>query len=335
MRWRIIVLFLSGVFSFFFSVAQPKQPVPVIFDSDMGPDYDDVGAISLLHALADSGEARILATIGSNEYPGIAAVFNVFNTYFNRPGIPIAIPKTAVVKMRPPQGWDSVILARYPHNIPSNKNIVDAVTLYRKILAAQRDGSVTIVTVGFLTNLSQLLQSGPDQSSPLGGRDLVKKKVKQLVCMAGAFPSGKEFNVHMDAASSCNVFSTWPGEILFSGFEIGKMIFTGLPLVHNEAITNSPVKDVFSKSIPMDPADSIGRMSWDETAVLVAVRGWQQYYSVVRGRFICNADGSNAWNASGEGHAYLVPKADPAVVGVLINHLIMHQPHSKLKTSRR
>jgi pyrimidine-specific ribonucleoside hydrolase len=45
-----------------------SRPVPIIFDSDFGPDYDDVGAITLLHALADSGQARILATIASDKY---------------------------------------------------------------------------------------------------------------------------------------------------------------------------------------------------------------------------------------------------------------------------
>ena len=26
---------------------QQKKPVPVIFDTDMGPDYDDIGAITI------------------------------------------------------------------------------------------------------------------------------------------------------------------------------------------------------------------------------------------------------------------------------------------------
>ena len=71
------------------SVAAQKKPKPVaiIFDSDMGPDYDDVGAIAMLHAYADSGYANILATVASTKYEGVAAVFNVFNTYFKRPGI--------------------------------------------------------------------------------------------------------------------------------------------------------------------------------------------------------------------------------------------------------
>ena len=62
----------------------------VIFDSDMGPDYDDVGAITLLHAFADSGYINILATVASTKYEGVAAVFNVLNTYFRRPELLIA-----------------------------------------------------------------------------------------------------------------------------------------------------------------------------------------------------------------------------------------------------
>jgi hypothetical protein len=57
---------------------------PVIFDSDMGPDYDDVGAITMLHSFADDGSANILATIASTKYDGVAEVLDVFNTYFNR-----------------------------------------------------------------------------------------------------------------------------------------------------------------------------------------------------------------------------------------------------------
>ena len=66
--------------------AQKTSPTPVIFDSNMGPDYDDVGAITMLHAFADSGKIKILATIASTKYDGVAGVLNVMNTYFNRPG---------------------------------------------------------------------------------------------------------------------------------------------------------------------------------------------------------------------------------------------------------
>jgi hypothetical protein len=77
------------------SITAQKQaaPVSIIFDSDMGPDYDDVGAITLLHAFADSGYVKILATVASTKYEGVAAVFDAFNTYFKRPDIEIGVPK--------------------------------------------------------------------------------------------------------------------------------------------------------------------------------------------------------------------------------------------------
>src|SRR5919205_2237640 len=94
-----------------------QKPVAIIFDSDMGPDYDDVGAIALLHAYADSGQVKILATVASTKYEGVAGVFNVFNTYFRRPHIPIGIPKNNGLTVRDRQHWSDTLLANYPHTI--------------------------------------------------------------------------------------------------------------------------------------------------------------------------------------------------------------------------
>lgn len=44
-----------------------NRPVNLIFDTDMAPDYDDVGALAMLHAMADLGEVNILATVSSNK----------------------------------------------------------------------------------------------------------------------------------------------------------------------------------------------------------------------------------------------------------------------------
>jgi pyrimidine-specific ribonucleoside hydrolase len=323
---RLPILLLTFIFISSHLSAQQKKPVSIIFDTDIGPDYDDVGAITLLHALADSGEAKILATMASNVNPPIVAVLNIFNTYFNRPQIPIGIPKGSAVNLPAKQKWDSIIVTKYPHAVRSNDEATDAVLLYREILSKQPNQSVVIVTVGFLTNLANLLNSNSDRISPLTGKELVKKKVKQLVSMAGKFPSGKEFNVDRDIAASQKVIADWPTPIIFSGFEIGVEILTGLPLINNNSIQNSPVKEVFSISIPFDPQDKNGRMSWDETAVLVAVRGWEKYYTLHPGRFVINADGSNSWDSTGKGHQYLVRKMPVAEMTALINQLIMHQP---------
>lgn len=302
-----------------------QKPVPVIFDSDIGPDYDDVGAITILHVMENKGEAKILATIASNKYEGIAGILDVFNTYFNRPDIPVGVPKGEAVNMKDRQHWTDTLLSKYPHNIKSNREVPGAVEVYRKVLAAQPDSSVTIVTVGFLTNLANLLHSKGDRFSPLTGKELVKKKVKLLVSMAGAFPSGREFNLYNDVKASKEVCKNWPTPIIFIGFEIGKSIKTGLPLIHNDSIQNDPAKDVFSICIPMDPADSAGRMSWDETTVLVAVRGYKPYFTLHEGRIKVNADGSNSWNDNGKGQYYLVQKEPPQKVEAIIDHLMMQR----------
>lgn len=306
--------------------AQPGKIKPVIFDTDMGPDYDDVGAMAMLHAYADSGKIRILATVASTKYEGVAAVLNVLNTYFKKPSIPIGVPKGEAITQKDWQHWTDTLIAKYPHTIKNNSEVPDAVELYRKILAQQPDNSVTIITVGFLTNMANLLQSVPDKYSRLTGRDLVNRKVRQLVCMAGRFPEGNEFNVREDAPASAYTFEHWPKLILFSGFEIGQKIKTGLPLVHNPAIQNSPVKDVFRISIPMAKEDEGGRMSWDETAVLVGVEGYQRYYSLKTGRIIVHEDGKNSWSPAGTSHHYLVEARPVAEVQERINNLMMHQP---------
>lgn len=305
------------------------SPVNIIFDTDIGPDYDDVGALTLLHAFADAGECNLMATIACNNYPNVVPVLSVLNTYFGRPNVPVGIVTGKSMQLGVWQKWDAVIVKKYPHHLTSNADAEDAVRLYRKILAASRDGSVTIVTVGFLTNLSNLLQSPPDSLSPKTGTELIASKVKTLVAMAGAFPSGKEFNIEKDATASQFTFEHWPTPIIFTGWEIGAKIFSGLPLIRSTAISASPVKDVYEISIPQASEDSRGRKSWDQTAVLIAVQGVERFYNVVPGRIVCETDGRNTWDTHGRGHFYVTEKIPAAEVEALINKLMMHQPLSK------
>jgi pyrimidine-specific ribonucleoside hydrolase len=307
------------------------QPVNVIFDTDMGPDYDDVGAITLLHAFADEGTANILATIASTRYDGVAEALDVLNTYFNRPDLPVGVPYGKASVLRDTQHWSDTLRKNYPHSIRSNSDATDAVKLYRSILAKQPDTSVTIITVGFLTNIANLLRSQPDEFSDLDGKQLVKAKVKKLVSMAGRFPEGSEFNINIDAAASKYAYANFDRPVIFSGFEIGQQIKTGIPLISDSTIKNSPVKDVFRISIPMAVEDSAGRMSWDETAVLVAVKGHEPYYTLNYGSIIIDEKGYNKWSTDNNRHAHLVASAPPIEVQDIINRLIMHQPAGKAK----
>jgi len=314
----LISLFLAGI-----CTAQVRQaPVQLILDTDIGPDYDDVGAMAVMHTLADSGMVNILATMASNRTASIAAVLDVINTWYGRPGIPIGVVRGKGVDLKAWQKWDSLLVADYPHRITSNDEAEDALSLYRRILAQQPDGSVTICTIGFFTNLANLLRSAPDRFSELNGSELVRRKVKKLVSMAGHFPEGKEFNVDRDPSSSKYVVEHWPTQVFFSGFEIGWEVRTGLALSKDGSTKRSPVKDVFTRCIPMAREDSLGRMSWDETAVLVAILGYEDFYELQDGYFVCNEDGSNGWDLNGEGHYYLVKRESPEKVAALLNRLM-------------
>jgi inosine-uridine nucleoside N-ribohydrolase len=306
-----------------------QEPVPVIFDTDMGPDYDDVGAITLLHAFADKGEAKILATIASTKYEGVASVLDVLNTYFGRPDVPIGVPKGQALVIKDFQHWTDTLLERYPYDLKSNRDADDVVDLYRKVLANAPDGSVTIITVGFLTNIAALLRSTADKHSPLDGISLVRIKVRRLVSMAGGFPAFREFNIKEDAAAAKYALENFPGEVVFSGFEIGARIKTGLPLIHNDSIQNSPVKDVFRIGIRMAEEDRDGRKSWDQTAVLVGVCGHEPWYKLKAGRIAIDENGNNTWDTSSIGQFHLIEKAPVSEVTALINRLMMHQPANK------
>lgn len=302
------------------------EPVKIIFDTDLGSDYDDVGALAFLHAMADSGKAEILATLASNMYDLTAPSIEVINTYFGRQDIPVGSPKTGGVTDISPYHWADTIVARYPHTIKTTADVPDAVGVYRKILALQPDTSVIIVTVGYLTNLSSLLKSQPDDFSPLSGKDLIIKKVKKLVTMGGIFPDGgRSFNLFMDSSASEYLFMNWPGEIIFTGDDIGEKIRTGLRLI-NSGIKNSPVMDTYRIGMPLS-GDLSGRMSWDQTAVLIAVYGTEGFFVRVHGKITVSPDGSNTWDDDPEGkQSYVKQKMRVDEITTFIEERMMHQP---------
>jgi inosine-uridine nucleoside N-ribohydrolase len=325
------LIFFSCLVLSFGSFSGKPKPVNIIFDTDIAPDYDDVGAMALLHAFADMGEANLLATISCNTFETTAPTLSVLNTYFNRPAIPVGITKANFPNKDCSQQWAQAIVAKYPHTIKSNDEAEDAVKLYRKILSSQPDKSVTIVTVGFFTNLANLLGSSADEYSTLNGKELVVKKVKQLVSMSArldsATNSGYEFNVVVDAKASQKVFTEWPTPWIMSGFEIGEKILTGIRLIHNDEIQNSPVKDAFAVALAKDK-NTVGRNSWDETAVLVAVRGTQPWFNSSKLNFKIEDDGKDVL-VPGEKITYLSFKENPEAIAKTIEDLMMHQPKEK------
>ncbi len=69
----------------------------------------------------------------------------------------------------------------------------------------------------------------------------------------------------------------------------------------------------------------LGRNSWDETAVLVAVRGTAPFFNTRKVNFEIKDDGKNVL-IPGKKFTYLTFKQTPQEIGKVIEDLMMHQP---------
>ncbi len=296
------------------------QPVPVIFDTDIMGDVDDVGAVATLHALAASGEAEILAMGVSAKHPACVPALSVLNDYYGRPDIPVGVVK-GYGFLRDTRYADK-IANEFPHSIASADDVPDAALMYRRVLAGQPDGSVVMISVGQLTNFRNLLFSPPDEFSPLRGRELVARKVKLWSCMGARLPSGREANLIHDGPAAQQAIDYWPTPIVFSPWGIGRAVQTGGRL--GELPESSPVRrayELFKDGIKP-------HNSYDQTSVLFAVRGARDWWHVrSQGHLRVRLDGENEWRSEPDrDHSYLEEKAPPEEVARVIEELMLYEP---------
>ena len=179
------------------SAPPAKEPVKVVFDTDMLTDFDDVGALACLHALADAGECEILATVSSTRGNASVGAVEIINRYYGRADIPVGAPKGMGV------------MGAFAGNIPTREEI-------------RKDSAL------------------------------------QLRC----------------------------------GYGMG------------------------------------GRSAWDETAVLIAVRGTERYFNVERGTYrMVGKDGENEWAPDENGsHLRVTEKLAKAEVAKIIDELMCRAP---------
>lgn len=184
--------------------------------------------------------------------------------------------------------------------------------------------------MGYHTNLARLLESKPDSASPLGGTELVARKIRLLSVMAGSFgdahwegetiPKGSpEFNLLADVSAAQKVFSSWPTPIVDSGLEIGlAMLYPGRSVAHDYAyIGHHPIADTYhayceemqgrDSRIKRCPEDH-DHPTPDLTAVLYAARADRDYFSVSgKGTITVLDDGGSRFDESESGkHRYLI-----------------------------
>lgn len=303
--------------------AAAARPLRIIFDTDMMGDVDDVGAVAVLHALADRGEVEILAIGLSGKNSWSPLCLSALNTYFLRPDVPIGVVRGPAFDRD--SKYAKTIAREFPHGLKSADDAPDAALLYRKVLARQPDRSVVVVSVGQVTNFANLLKTGPDAASDLDGVALVRRKVRAWVTMGGRFPEGREANLIHDGPAAAYAIGHWPTPIVFSGWEIGNQIMTGARL--SEAPEGTPVRRAYELYNGLKD-----HQSWDQTAVLYAARGLDgglaDFWDVrSKGHLHVNQDGTGAWQESPDkDHSYLVKKVPREKIAAVIEKLMLHPP---------
>ena len=247
------------------SVAQDAEktlPKSVIFETDMCSDVDDVGALAVLHALADNAEVEILAISFNEVHPSGVNAIRAINTWYNRDEIPIGIYKGDLANPDASRYLDKV--ANFPHDPPSVE-APSSLELYLQVLGEQPDNSVTIISVGFLNNLYDLLKANPK---------LIDQKVAELVVMAGLV--NDTFNtVRHDLVDQTEyVIRNWPTPLVIS--QHGESVHTGAKLA--DAPAENPVREAYYQWFNGRYG---GRASWDQVAVLYGVQGLGDYFTEI------------------------------------------------------
>lgn len=331
-RRPLVGLFALALTLLLSSIRASADAVKVVLDTDISGDVDDCGALAVLNALADRGEAEILACVvnGHDADKASVAAVNVINAYYRRGGVPIGAYQGSH-GMATHSLYTAKLRDEFPHTAPTDDKAPAAQTVYRRALAGAPDGSVVIISVGFLMNLADLLDSKADDISTLSGTDLVRKKVRQLVVMGGQFPNPKqfkEFNISFGGTGpdAQRVVENWPTPILFDGFSIGQGISTGKAL--QAAPAANPVRRAYEL---YNNALKNGRSSWDPTAVLAGVRDPEKFWKVVSGGCCTvSKEGVSNWSPTPQrAHAYLAPKVDNAEIAHTLDALMTSPPAKK------
>ncbi|HYG76413.1 MAG TPA: PKD domain-containing protein [Planctomycetota bacterium] len=302
------------------------EPTKIIWDTDIGDDCDDAGCLALIHALADRGEIEILAVMISNKAKYAAACADAINTYYGRPNIPVGDMK-ANTSTNGNDRYATYIATNYPQDLGEDVNVPDAVKVYREVLSKQPDGSVVIITVGSPSNVSSLLNSGPDAISPLTGVELVAKKVKFYSSGGNGnstLPNGLAgFNYRCDVTAAANELEKWPASVpMIEGGGSGRTTYCGA------GYETKPANHIIRKCYERfhNRTTKLDRPCWDQMRLLFGVRERSNFNIAPMGNITITPDAIMTYHATpnrNRSYAYVI---DKPLIQATIEELMMHDP---------
>lgn len=268
----------------------------IILDTDMGNDVDDALAMAVLHALQSRGQCLLDAVILSRPGHDAAAMCAAINHFYGRGDIPVGVMH---VGPEPHHNRFLHVGAQYAH--PYNPATApESVALLRQRLQALPDQSVSIVHIGFATNMARML-ANPDDVA------LIRRKVCMLSIMAGAFApidgdtQFKEFNVVCDIPAMQQLAQHWPTPVVWGGFEIGwNLRYPRVSIAEDFGyVPRHIIVDAYNAYCAPDE----DRPCWDLATALYAVLPHRNYFGLSpAGRVQVRDDGVTTFEVTAHGN---------------------------------
>lgn len=270
-----------------------------ILGTDWWTDCDDAVALRLLTRAHRAGEIELTGVVLNACMPRSVESVDAF-LCADGLDVPIGLDSAATDFAGTPVYQYAVCdrACRYHDNAQAE----DAVRLYRRLIS---QGHVELIEIGFMNVLAALLESGPDDISPLTGCELVEKYVDKLWIMAGKWDeqAGQEHNFNNNERSrraAQKLCELCPAPVTFLGWEVGVNVISG---------KNVPQDDILYTIMKAHGSEH-GRHSWDPMTALLAVTGdiGQAGYREVRGRARVDGEsGANFFYEDAAGmHSYVV-----------------------------
>ena len=306
-----------------------QEDIRIILDTDMGSSTDDLFALMMLYRYMDMQRCKLIGVIVDRMGKANADIVDAMNCYYNYPDIPIGLETKGVEH---PPVWIPYHNLAYARTIDSQlmfeRRIGDegtyqeAYKLYRKLLSEQPDKSVTIASIGFVTSLARLLESGPDEYSPLNGVELVRSKVKTIYAMGGVFGRAVEpdYNFKQAIDFSLKFFELLPKEvdIVFSPGEVGDPLdYRPEQVIADLDWTDChPIKWTY-----MFLQCDTGQKMWDPQAVINAVEGDDLYKLSPRGWVKLTPNAETLFTADPNGNCRYQYPGDPVWCDTVLKYI--------------
>jgi purine nucleosidase len=195
--------------------AQESTPTPptekIVLDTDIGDDIDDAYALALIVSLPNAKLLGVTTTFGETQKRAELAA-KLLHVY-GRDDVPVYAGRVGSAKMGRQYTWAEGFRS------PSLKS--GEAVLFLKNTIDKNPGQVTLVGIGALTNIGDLLTRFPE----------VKPKIKRIVIMGGAVylgynnqaPPVPEWNIKCDPPAAKIVYGSGV-PLVMAGLEVTTMM---------------------------------------------------------------------------------------------------------------